>query len=62
MVYFGKKARKVNQYTLEGKFIKTYRSINEAARQTKSKQGNICRVCQGKHKQHNNFIWKYTKE
>ena len=52
-----KKRKKVSQYTLDGKFIKTFDSIIDA----KNKTGiyHISSCCVGKRKQAGGFIWKH---
>lgn len=59
-VYMGKPFQ-VNQYTLEGLLIKTWISISEASKQTKTSKSSIIRCCKNKQKTANNFIWKYLK-
>lgn len=49
----------VNQYDLNGKYLKTYTSINEAARETKCSPSNIRRNCQLETKTANNYQWRY---
>lgn len=51
--------RVVEQYDLDGNFINSFFSINEAVRQTNSKQSAITMCCMGKRNKHNNYIWKY---
>ena len=53
--------RKVEQYSLDGKYIKTYETINKAALNIgQSKGGHISDVCKGKRKTCGGFIWKYA--
>lgn len=59
-VYMGKPFQ-VNQYNLEGLLIKTWISISEASKQTKTSKSSIIRCCKNKQKTSNNFIWKYLK-
>jgi group I intron endonuclease len=49
----------VSQYGMDGNFICKYNSIKEAAEKTGSRPANITRVCKGRRKSSNNFIWKY---
>lgn len=58
-VYMGKPF-KVNQYNLDGLLIKTWISISEASKQTKTSKSSIIRCCKNKQKTANNFIWKYS--
>ncbi len=51
------KKRKVKQYDLNGKYLKTFNSIKEAEMETGAK--NIFYVCVGKRKKSGGFIWKY---
>ena len=60
-VYMGKPFQ-VNQYNLEGLLIKTWISISEASKQTKTSKSAIIRCCKNKQKTANNFIWKYLKD
>ena len=53
--------KRVIQFSKDGKKIKEFFSIMEAARQTNSNQSHIGSVCSGKRKSHNGFMWK-TKE
>ena len=54
--------KKVKQYTLDGKFIKEYDGLNEAARKTDININRIVACC--KHRQHqaSSFLWCYTGE
>lgn len=57
-VYMGKPFQ-VNQYNLEGLFLRTWISISEASKQTKTSKSSIIRCCKNKQKTANNFLWKY---
>lgn len=48
------------QYTLDGKFVKTFKSISEAVDDGYIGP-NIVACCQGKVKSHANYIWSYTE-
>ncbi len=50
----------VSQYDLEGNFICKFDSIKEAAEKTCSTTPGIIRVCKGRRKSTNNYIWKYN--
>ena len=52
--------KKVNQYSLDGVFIKQFNSLSEAERETGVYCSNICRVCKGVFKQTGGFIWRYV--
>lgn len=51
----------INQYDIQGNFIKNWRSVIEASRKLKIKDSNIIRVCKNKSKTAGGFIWKYQK-
>lgn len=53
-------SKAVNQYFPNGKLFATYKSTQEASRQTGISQGNICQCCLGKIKSACGFIWKYV--
>lgn len=50
----------VEQYTLDGKFIATYSSANEAARHIDGTGPLILLVCKGRASHHKGFVWKYA--
>lgn len=50
----------VVQYDKNGRFIKKYSSIAEAAKVTSSKYRSISKCCRGKVRHHNNFKWRYA--
>jgi len=52
--------KKVNQYTLDGIFIKTFDSIIEASNETGTNDRRISDVCRGKRKTSGGFIWNYV--
>lgn len=54
------RARKVNQYSLDGIFIKSWGSISEAEAAVGKTSRNISSVCNGKQKTAYGFIWKYA--
>ena len=54
--------RAISQYDKENVFIKTFRSISEAARETGISQPNISSCLAGKTKSAGGFHWKYAKE
>lgn len=56
------KSRAVNQYTLDGHYVATYKSTYEAHRQTGVHQGNIVQCCLGNpnYSHAGGFIWKYV--
>ena len=58
--YSPRKRRKVAQYTLDDKFIKEYKSINEAGRKTNSSIGTIYKCCNGTSKTCGGYKWKFV--
>lgn len=54
--------RKINQYTLEGTFMKQWNSIIEPARIFNIHATSIQYCCKGKYKKAGNYIWKYINE
>lgn len=57
--YEEKLGRKVDQYDLEGNFIKTWNSIAKVEREMDLKGTHISRVCRGKRKSTGGYVWKY---
>lgn len=51
--------KKIEQYSLEDKYIKTWNSIAEIERELKIKGTHISRVCRGKRKTTGGYKWKY---
>jgi len=51
-------AKKVSQYNLDGTFVATYKSHNEASKQTGLSQSNISAVVRGDRKQTGGYLWK----
>lgn len=54
--------KKVLQYDKSGNFIKEYPGISIAARETQTHRQDIGKVCLGKLKSANGFIWKYKND
>lgn len=52
--------KKVNQYTKEGKYIKTFDSLTDAWLETGASIGSIGKVCKGLAKTSGGFVWKYA--
>jgi very-short-patch-repair endonuclease/prophage antirepressor-like protein len=52
----------VNQYDLDGKFIKRFNSSGEAEKITGFKAKNIRRNCRGVIKSTKNYIWRYVED
>ena len=53
-------SKKVNKYSKQGVFIKSYAGVMEAARQTGINESNIRCSCYGKQKTAGGFVWKYS--
>lgn len=51
----------VEQYTLDGKFIKEWRCGAEAAKFYNVDKSSLMRCCQGKFKKSAGFVWKYKE-
>ena len=56
------KPRAVNQYGLDGQFIKEFASIAEAERLTDVAQSNIVNACRCKINSAGGSIWKYSNK
>ena len=55
--------RPIIQYSLDGKYIKRYDSLSEAAREFNTNNiSNIKSCCQGKIKSAYNFLWRYEDD
>lgn len=52
----------VNQYDLDGKFIKRFNSAVEAEKITGFKANNISRNCRGVIKSTKNYVWRYVED
>lgn len=57
-----KKNKPVNQYSLDGIYIATYKSIKEASEKTGIDNGDISNCCLGRphHKTAGGYVWKYV--
>ena len=53
--------REVSQYELTGRYVKTYKTISEAGKQTGIPDSAICRVAQGKRWSTQGYRWSYLK-
>lgn len=51
-----KRSRKVDQYTLDGKFVQAWPSVNQILRDLRIR---VCECCKGKFKSAGGFVWKY---
>lgn len=52
--------RKINQYDLNGNFIKEWDSLFKASKSLGICKSGICQCCNGKYKTSNGFIWRYA--
>jgi predicted GIY-YIG superfamily endonuclease len=52
----------VDQYSMSGKFIKTYKHPAEASLQTKANYVSIVNCCMGKQRKSGDYIWRYHGE
>lgn len=59
--YLGQK-RAVSQFTKDGKLVRTYPSINEAAFHLFICGSSISSVLKGKTKTAGGYVWKYTNQ
>ena len=55
-----KLSKKINQYDLEGNFIKTWDSSVQIERTININQRNVCLCCKGKRKTVGGYIWSYA--
>lgn len=49
----------ITEFTLEGEYLRSFSSANEAEKFTSVSRGAILRCCKGKVKRAGNFIWRY---
>lgn len=56
------KAKPVNQYTKEGKFIMTYPSTGIAAKAIHGNNSHIGECCRGKIKSYKGYVWRYVED
>ena len=59
--YAKARSKSVMQYTLDGKFVKEFSSMNEVKRTLGFNTGSISSCCRGKCKQVYGYIWKYKE-
>jgi hypothetical protein len=55
-----KHTKRINQYDLEGNYIATYSSQQEAAKQTGISNASVHYCCTGKTKQAGGYIWQFV--
>lgn len=52
--------KRINQYTLDGEFIRTWNTIHEPEHEIGFSSANISSACRGKAKTAYGYIWKYA--
>ncbi len=57
-----KNKRKVNQYTINGKYVRTWGSIKEASENLSINHASISCVCYFKNKTAGGFVWRFANE
>jgi hypothetical protein len=57
--WFKSRYKPIQQFDLEGNFIKDWGSCIEASRTLNISRGNITQCCKNKVKSHKGFIWRY---
>lgn len=55
-----KQKKRVKQYTLEGKYVKTWDSLNSIQRELGYPYGNIVRCCNGQYKKSHGYKWEFA--
>lgn len=55
-------SKKINQFSKDGTFIKSWGSFHEIERELGLQATNICKCCKGKIKSLGGYIWQYAKE
>lgn len=61
-INYGNRGRKISQYTLQGEFVKEWKSIIDAERELEYKKSHISQCCKGKIKTSHGYIWRYRDE
>lgn len=56
----GKRSKTVYQYSLNGEFVKEWKSAHEVQRQLGYSRGSISTCCLGKRKTSYGYIWRYA--
>jgi hypothetical protein len=60
--YCKKRYKKVNQYRLNGEFIKEWDSIKQISEKLKISSSGVIACCKNRFKQFKGYIWKYKLE
>ena len=56
------KGKRVNQYNLNGEFLKMWETLSSAAKECGVHTSHIASCCKGKFRQAGGYIWKYVEE
>lgn len=62
LMNFGHRATKVNQFSMDGEFIKSYPSMSQAHRDTGISNGGISMCAKGEYTHSGGFIWRYAND
>lgn len=54
--------KRINQYTTDGKFIKTWCSIFDITKELGAERHGICKCCTNKIKTYRGYIWEYASK
>lgn len=54
--------RIIEQYDLEGNYIRTFEYIRDAGKSLNIDESSIAKCCRGKRKSAGNYIWKYAND
>lgn len=54
--------RAIIQYDLDGNYVDTFFSAEDAARSVNTYSSSIIKVCKGKHHSHKGYIWRYEDD
>lgn len=55
-----KRCQKINKYSTDGKYIKTFSSLSDAAKDCNGSPTVLARCCKGIIEKYKGFVWKYT--
>jgi hypothetical protein len=57
-----KRRKRVNQYSLEGKYIKTWDSMTDVAKNVNTFSSSIILACKGVYSSSRGFLWRYLSD
>lgn len=60
--WFNSHRKEIDQFDLNGQFIKRWNSALEASNALGISTGQLCDTCKGKHKTAKGYIWRYTDQ